>query len=98
MKLRNFLEDQGYWNIKFQGNKWYAVCNFLFTSAILTGTKEGAHVGYDDRWCYHTRTDAAKALDDWENLEFAGEPVGWHRHPDSGRRIDEKTGQMYVEK
>lgn len=48
--------------------------------------------GYNDRWCYHNYTDAVKALNNWDGM---GEPEGWHRHPNSGRRVD-KDGKMYT--
>lgn len=38
---------------------------------------------YDDGWCYVSPTAAVLALRIWTG---AGEPVGWMRHPTSGRR------------
>lgn len=64
-----------------------ALLPFLFTTAIVTVTRErdGFRYGYEDRWCYHTFHAAFAALMAWDGT---GEPAGWHRHPDSGRRRD----------
>jgi glutamate-1-semialdehyde 2,1-aminomutase len=32
-------------------------------------------------------------LTEWQTRDFAGEPLGWHRHPDSGRRRPEGDEQ-----
>jgi hypothetical protein len=34
-------------------------------------------------WCYPDYASALAALDAWDG---EGEPLGWHRHPDTGRR------------
>lgn len=66
------------------------VGRFIFTCAILVGE---SYRGYRDRWCYHTKADAQRALDEWDGT---GEPQGWHRHPDTGRRLNEQTGEIYI--
>ena len=58
------------------------VAKFLFTHAII---HELGNSGYEDRWCYHTELDAARALLAWSG-EDGTEPDGWHRHPDTDRR------------
>lgn len=63
---------------------------FMFTYAILVGLNPS---GYDDRWCYGSYGKAKAALEAWDGT---GEPTGWHRHPDTGRRVNEETGEMYV--
>jgi len=70
----------------------YALHNFLFTWAIVADVHEG---GYEDRWCYDEFAEAAGALEDWRVQGFAGEPEGWHRHPQSGRRRAE-DGSVYL--
>lgn len=50
-------------------------------------------VGYADRYCYMTKEGAIRALDEWDGI---GDPVGWHRHPLSGRRRDLETGKEWV--
>ena len=40
-----------------------------------------------DRWCYRDLAGAMQALHDWPQEPPEGyEPVGWHRHPATGRR------------
>ena len=89
--------DPLYSNIKRINDHQYAVVNpFIFTHAILLGTI-GDNASYDDRWCYDTKEQAIKALDEWEE-SIAKEPSGWKRHPDSGRRrINGDPATEYVE-
>jgi hypothetical protein len=47
---------------------------------------------YRERYCYETFEGAAKALEEWDGT---GDPEGWHRHPESGRRRDPKTGKEW---
>lgn len=49
--------------------------------------------GYEDRYCYLTGTGASAALAAWDGT---GDPVGWHRHPKSGRRRCMTTGKEWV--
>lgn len=58
----------------------------LYTFAIVVG-RIGDVYSYDDRWCYHNYESAKNAFDDWNGI---GEPIGWHRHPSSGRRVNEE--------
>lgn len=60
-----------------------ALVRFLYTTAIVSGLNEW---GYEDRWCYHTYSDAYRALMEWRDDPEAPEPDGWHRHPPTGRR------------
>ncbi len=70
---------------------YYAcIVPFIFTHGIVCG-RIGDENFYDDRWCFHTLRAAKEALDAWDGL---GEPDGWHRHPDSGRRRDLETGEI----
>ncbi len=69
------------------------VARFIYTSAILVATEQDAPYGYTDRWCYETHADARRALEEWDGT---GEPKGWHRHPDTGRRVNKATGEKYV--
>lgn len=84
---KEFLVANGYENIKFynDGKSWAATLPFLFTTAIIIG-RVGDRAGYDDRWCYKNTFRALFASDEWEKNDFKGEPVGWHRHPGTGRR------------
>lgn len=65
--------------------RWTAISNFIFTSAILIGDMFDMY-GHTDRWCYHKRIDALSARLVWACAGYKGEPPGWHRHPESGRR------------
>jgi hypothetical protein len=42
--------------------------------------------GYGDRWCFSSIWNAMEALAEWSLRDGEGEPQGWHRHPDTGRR------------
>ncbi|BAO90657.1 hypothetical protein [Caballeronia cordobensis] len=42
--------------------------------------------GHEDAYYYRSRDDAKRALDDWTSK---GEPQGWIRHPQSGRRRED---------
>jgi hypothetical protein len=50
------------------------------------------HSGHAERYCYQTREGAEAALEKWDGV---GDPEGWHRHPESGRRRDPETGQEW---
>lgn len=78
--LENFC---GYGPIRWlPEDRWAATHRFMFTEAIIVGCLETVLYGYDDRWCFEPGS-AAAALEAWSG---EGEPEGWHRHPDSGRR------------
>lgn len=47
------------------------------------------HFGYAERYCFRTYELVKNAFDTWSG---EGDPVGWHRHPESGRRADPVTG------
>jgi hypothetical protein len=49
--------------------------------------------GYDDKYCFATLALAKTALDQWDGT---GDPIGWHRHLNSGRRRDLATGAEWV--
>ena len=50
-------------------------------------------IGYAERYCYSTKEGAIKALTEWDGK---GDPQGWHRHPESGRRRDLVTGREWI--
>lgn len=93
------LAANGYCLIVPKGADRYAcVARFMFTWAILEG-RAGDLFAYDDRWCFSTFEAAADGLNDWLLRGFEGEPQGWHRHPDSGRRRpDGDAAAEYVER
>jgi hypothetical protein len=65
---------------RFANGRDACIAKFIFTFAILSDLTEW---GYGDRWCYESVWDAMEALAAWDG---EGEPQGWHRHPDTGRR------------
>lgn len=81
----------GYSNpIYSEEHGWCALVQFMFTWAIVSDIHE---MGYVDRWCYSSEEKAKTALLSWAGKD--GEPDGWHRHPISGRRINE-DGTMHI--
>lgn len=64
------------------GSQLIAVRQMIFTWAIFSGLEE---LGYEDRWCYETGTDAALAWVAWSG-DAGTEPEGWIRHPRTERR------------
>lgn len=89
------LLDLGYTDVRpLPGERWAGLFQFMFTSAIIVGRMGDRH-GYSDRWCYRDKDAALAALDAWTLTGGAGEPEGWHRHPDTGRRVAE-DGTAYV--
>jgi len=84
--LAEMAAHNGYLAPNPMGNgKWCALSRFAYTCAILTGNMFDDY-GYDDRWCFDTFSLALHGLAEWQKRGFDGEPIGWHRHPDSGRR------------
>lgn len=61
----------------------------IYTHAIAMG-RVGDLIGVGECWCYETYDAARAALDAWDGL---GEPKGWIRHPDSGRRLARAPGE-----
>lgn len=80
---------------KFFDDGFYAgVKRLLFHYTMIVG-QIGDQCGYEKRYCYQTREGALKALTDWDGT---GEPVGWHRSPETGRRRpDGDPTKEYIE-
>ena len=77
------IRDCGYSHPRLLDEGRYAcLMPLLYTSAIIVG-RLGDRIGYSDRWCYSSHEEALKALEAWSGT---GEPQGWHRHPNTGRR------------
>jgi hypothetical protein len=68
---------------QFANGRDACITRMIFTYAILSDLTE---YGHGDRWCYESYEGAMVALFAWEHRDGEGEPNGWHRHPDSGRR------------
>lgn len=83
-RLIRSLRQDNYVDIKRMPNGDYvALFQFMYTWAIMSGL---SIYGYEDRWCYSSYEKAKAALDAWDGT---GEPEGWHRHPNTGRRRHE---------
>lgn len=61
----------------------------MYTHAIGT-SRIGDKASIGDCWCYPNYAAARNALDAWDGH---GEPDGWIRHPDSGRRLATTAGE-----
>lgn len=84
--LADMSERNGYFvPCPMGGGKWAGLHRFAFTVAIIVGEMHDDY-GYSDRFCFDHATVALAALLEWKARNFDGEPIGWHRHPDSGRR------------
>jgi hypothetical protein len=66
-------------------DEWLSIERLLFHWTMKIGTV-GDYAGYDDRYCYQDPVTALGAAAVWADRNWEGEPIGWHRHPDSGRR------------
>ena len=88
-----WASEHGYSDLTHKGDEagWCCIGKFLFTYAILSDLHS---FYYEDRWCYDSYEKAKAALEAWDGT---GEPTGWHRHPATGRRVDE-NGNTYVNK
>ena len=92
-RFATFLHANGYRQIRDLGDGRYAaLLPLLFTTAIITG-RWGDTGCYDDRWCFRTAELAKAALEAWDGQ---GEPSGWHRHPGTGRRVNDQ-GESYID-
>jgi len=71
----------------------------MFHWTVIEGTI-GDSLGYDDRWCFVTEDLALAAVKAWPLAAPPGyEPVGWHRHPKTGRRRPGgDPGTEYIER
>jgi hypothetical protein len=87
--LKGMAEKNGYLAPTPMGNgRWCALYRLVFTCAIIQGSMFDDS-GYEDRWCFDSVDKAVLGLVKWIAQDFEGEPQGWHRHPDSGRRRPE---------
>ena len=88
--LQWLIDECGYKHPRpLPGGRFACVARMMFTHALLVG-RIGDRVGYADRWCYRSEAAAYKALQAWDGT---GEPTGWVRHPDSGRRVSESPDE-----
>lgn len=73
------------WEVKTVSGLRVAVIPFIFTAAVAIG-RPHTMTWYDDRWCYHGVEAAFAAAEAWNGPWPDTEPIGWHRHPATGRR------------
>lgn len=93
LSFLQFLKENGYLHVRpTTPGRWAAVMPLMYTHAIITG-RMGDEIGYDDRWCFSSMEKAKAALDVWDGT---GEPQGWHRHPDSGRRREHGDASLEI--
>jgi hypothetical protein len=82
--LQWLITEAGYSSPKIiPGGRWAAIIPKMFTHAIAIGPLFD-YCSITTSWCYETREEAKAALVAWTGY---GEPAGWIRHPDSGRRV-----------
>lgn len=87
LKIQDFINENGYLAPRFlPDGRLACVMPLAYTGAIIVMNAQTYRQCYDDRWCYQSVKSATDALDNWENAGGTGEPVGWHRHPRTGRR------------
>lgn len=81
------LGDGTYTDIQIKGDAGICLIQRLaFTYAIRSDVDLW---GIGNRWCYKGYAKAKAAFDAWDGT---GEPLGWHRHPDTGRRYHNPEG------
>lgn len=84
------MQDHAYWRklgwaaVRQIGeHEWIGVMAMTFGKGRLcSGLNEQ---GYEDCWCFETLQQALDAMVQWDP-ETQPEPLGWFRHPYSGRR------------
>lgn len=70
--------------------RWIATHRLLMHWTLLVDLHA---YGYEDRYCFATKALVDAAFDNWDGT---GDPEGWHRHPNSGRRRNLQTGEEWV--
>jgi hypothetical protein len=66
--------------------RWVSIDRLMYHYSIKWGTVNDYITGYEDRWCLADLPLAIASFSEWKSRGFVGEPGGWHRHPNSGRR------------
>ena len=81
---QQICDENGYGHYtRFSDGRDACLAGLMYTVAIFSDLTEWGH---GDRWCYETFPKALAALREWESRDGQGEPTGWHRHPNTGRR------------
>lgn len=79
-RLAQFAADNGYAAYKRTATGFAFLGKMAFNWRISVGTL----MSVDDSYCYDEYDVALNALQEWDGL--TGEPTGWKRHVQSGRR------------
>lgn len=69
--------------------RWAAIQPMAYTHRLSVG-RIGDRTSIEDGWCYHSYNQAKVALDAWDGQD---EPVGWHRHPRTWRRVSQSPDE-----
>jgi hypothetical protein len=90
--LRWLTDDSGYLDVRLAagGRRYVAIRRMNFTFAIVGG-QIGNYVSTDQRFCYHDYLSARVALEAWDGR---GDPKGWHRDANTGRRVSASADEM----
>lgn len=73
--------------------QWCCLRIAIYNVAILRGSTHD-DAGFSDAWEYPSLGPAILALADWDNHPGT-EPIGWIRHPRTGRRLATEEGTHY---
>jgi hypothetical protein len=66
--------------------QFIGVAHMIFNERLVLFTNDdSAQIGPEDCWCYSTLTQAVAAMNDFDPTTMP-EPIGWKKHPSSGRR------------
>jgi hypothetical protein len=79
--VARFCRANGYTDYAEIGDGVYVfVCKMLFNWRAVVGTTSFC----DDAYCYDTKEQVIASLNAWDVL-VSREPLGWKKHPQSGR-------------
>ena len=80
------VNDCAYHRVERIGaDRWVAINPLMFHWTMMVG-KMGDVTGFDNKYCYENKALAVKGLEDWKATGYEGEPIGWHRNTETGRR------------
>lgn len=107
LRIEEASADAGFWawletkdggsfvEVKDLGDGCYAGARHLLFHATLVIGIVGNRFTYEDRYCYANIAMAIAAMHAWDGR---GDPIGWHRHPKSGRRRpDGDASREYID-